>query len=498
MSKFLDYDGLEHYNDKVQAEFSQLSLKVDPLTEPIAQTAGNDELVEFRKDSNDELLAEVSVDGVYAKDVKIADGNGGRASVGTYVDNEEDDDESLSIGSPTGKNIVEFSQGHIRTKYFDSRNIQPASVEIDNKNLRLFGFLDDFYSYNKGKYNNSWFDRLKILHFSDTHANYENLAEILGLGQYPNLFIDTGDNANAVGSTEVSTTLGELNGYSTTVGNLPYRLLVSPGNHDVINLTKKQYYDIMCATMSRTTPNFVFGDSANYRTYGYYDITPNETSGTTRVILLDPFDYNDGQFSTYGAMCCVFSQTQITWLINALRAAATNGYSVITVMHYSFGDNPNFVDTGSANPDAYFKQDPFMIPDIIDAMQNKTTLSKSYPDSTGLNNVTINENFSGINDFHYICHLFGHIHSENDYQCQKTDGSKQYDMLMLGAPNAGSEGFAINKVPLQIGTINSIKATLLAIDTKEQAVYRINYGAYKAYDGSVTERTERIPYRFND
>ena len=167
-------------------------------------------------------------------------------------------------------------------------------------------------------------------------------------------------------------------------------------------------------------------------------------------------------------------------------------------MHYSFGDNTVFTPSGSANPDANYHQDPFMIPDIIDAMQNKITLSKSYPDDENINNIVINEDFSGINYFHYICHLFGHIHSENEYQCQKTDGSKFYDMLMVGAPNMGSEGYALNKVPLQPNTINSIKLTLLEIDTLEHTVYRVNYGAYKAIDFSSTERSKRISYRFTN
>ena len=195
-------------------------------------------------------------------------------------------------------------------------------------------------------------------------------------------------------------------------------------------------------------------------------------------------------------MSAVFSQTQIDWLISTLRSAVSNGYKVITAMHYSWGDNPVFTETGSANPDAHYYQDPFMIPDIIDAMQKKVTLSKSFPDTAGINNITINEDFSNIGDIHYICHLFGHIHSENEYRCQKTDGSKVYDILMVGAPNMGNEGYAINKVPLQPDTLNSIKLTVLEIDTVEKAIYRVNYGGFKAYDMTSTARTKKISYQF--
>ena len=69
---------------------------------------------------------------------------------------------------------------------------------------------------------------------------------------------------------------------------------------------------------------------------------------------------------------------------------------------------------------------------------------------------------------------------------------------MIGAPNMGSAGYAINKVKLQPGTINSIKCTVLEVDTVEQAIYRVNYGAYKAFDMSIVERTKKIPYRFTN
>ena len=138
-----------------------------------------------------------------------------------------------------------------------------------------------------------------------------------------------------------------------------------------------------------------------------------------------------------------------------------------------------------------------MIPDIIEAMQQKTSLTANYEDDENINNISINEDFTGLtNGLDYICHLFGHIHSENEYQCQTADGSKKYDMLMIGAPNMGSEGYAINKVPLQQDTINSIKCTILEIDTVEKAIYRVNYGAYKAYDMSSISRTDKINYRF--
>lgn len=492
-------------------QISQLGQKLEHVE--VVDDSSSDEGIEFQEDDGTFIASVSAKDGVKSKGFVIKDENG-ENPINLYT--EEKDDDRLAFGDENGNDIVLFFNGGILTKNFDSRVIAPALMDIaqlkrqnggDSASERKNEFLPDFYSYKKGK-SGGWFDRLRLMHFSDTHNNSTNLAEALSLSRgLVDAVIDTGDNANGIASTVASSTIAELQNYVNVGRNnnpTPTPLLICNGNHDVPNLTKKQYYDIMCDYMSETATGFVFGDSEGYRSYGYYDITPNSTIGTVRIITLDPFDYADGQFmNPYGTtgvggwMNCVFSQKQINWLIAILRSAVASGYKVITAMHYSWGDNTVFTESGSANPDANYHQDPFMIPDIIDAMQNKTTLSKSYPDDENINNITINEDFSGINDFHYICHLFGHIHSENEYQCQKTDGSKFYNILMVGAPNMGSEGLAINKVPLQPGTTNSIKLTVLEIDTVEKAIYRVNYGAYKAFDMSITERTKKIPYTFN-
>jgi hypothetical protein len=73
-------------------------------------------------------------------------------------------------------------------------------------------------------------------------------------------------------------------------------------------------------------------------------------------------------------------------------------------------------------------------------------------------------------------------------------------MLLLGAPSMGASmdtGRVLNKVPKQPDTLNSIKLTVLEIDTVSQDIYRVNYGAFKAFDMSETERSKKIHYRFN-
>lgn len=53
--------------------------------------------------------------------------------------------------------------------------------------------------------------------------------------------------------------------------------------------------------------NYNYGDESGFRLYGYSDF--NSDMGSFRIINLDPFDYDDGQFNTvYPFQSAVFSQ----------------------------------------------------------------------------------------------------------------------------------------------------------------------------------------------
>ena len=368
-------------------------------------------------------------------------------------------------------------------------------------------FSPEFYAYKHGRHNNAngvgvgWYERFRLIHISDTHQYNSLYKEALEVASNKaNAVVNTGDDANGTSSAHTDVVKAQLNNALAIINNansLPY--IQVPGNHDVPGITKQDYFDRICSAVSKFSPSVVWGDAENYRAYGYIDFTGTSYEGNFRIIMLDPYDYNDGQFeNTYAFMTAVFSQKQINWLINTLVDAANNGLNVITAMHYSFGDNSLNFNEDLAKPDAAFYQDAFMIPDIIDAIQHQSVLQKNYPDSKGLNNITINKDFSLTPKLKYVAHLFGHIHSKNYYRCQKTDGSKKYDMLMLGEAALGTYGNALNKAYRDPGTINEIAFSALEIDVIEQTIYRVAYGSYLNYDKSNNERTVKLNYRFND
>lgn len=379
------------------------------------------------------------------------------------------------------------------------------SSGVTNSSMNLKAFEPEFFAYKRGRINDvngvgtGWYERFRMFHISDTHQYNTLVLEALKVAQTKvHVIANTGDDGNGIATTPSETSLEWLNNTVSLVtanNNLPY--LQVKGNHDICNITRAQYRSTIGSLIQQhAAVQWGSSDGA----YGYYDITPNATIGTVRIIMLDPFDYPDGEFpNTRAFQTATFSQSQIDWLIATLLNAATNNCHVITMMHYSFGDNSLNFNDEKAKPDATFYQDAFMIPDIIDAIQNKTTLNKTYPDSVGTQNITVNQNFSSAGNLDYICHLFGHIHSKNDYWCQKTDGSKMYDILMLGESALGTYGNALNKVYREPGTINEIEFSALEIDTVEKTIYRVSYGAFLKYDKTNlnSDRTKKIPYRQN-
>ena len=376
---------------------------------------------------------------------------------------------------------------------------------LTNEAIENYLFDQQYHAYQVGRLNHEngvgkrWYYRFSLMHITDVHANYELIRQAFRSNKgHFDVICNTGDDANGCevkDAPAIITTLDSISSIIKTsnVHRTPYINL--KGNHDVTGITNADYFDRMCTTMQDFHPT-VWGNAEEKRAYGYMDIQSNELMGSFRLIFLDPFDYNDGEFgNTYPFMSAVFSQKQIDWFIDAMVDATDKGLNVITLMHYSFGDSPIFSEE-NACPDATYYQDAFMIPDIIDAIQNKTSMKTEYKDKAGKHHIRIMRDFSKVKDLKYVCHLFGHIHSKNAYQCQKSDGSKKYNMLMLGEMSLSSNGTAVNMVYKdQNSPIYSAFSTL-CIDTIEKKIYRVSFGPYLRHDksNSLSDRTMVFDY----
>ena len=379
---------------------------------------------------------------------------------------------------------------------------------LTNEAIENYLFDQQYHAYQVGRLNHEngvgkrWYYRFRLMHITDVHANYNLIRQAFRSNKgHFDVICNTGDDANgceAKDAPAIITTLDSISSIIKTsnVHRTPYINL--KGNHDVTGITNADYFNRMCTTM-QDFHQPVWGNAEEKRAYGYMDVKSNKIMGSFRLIFLDPFDYNDGEFgNTYPFMSAVFSQKQIDWFIDALVDATDKGLNVITLMHYSFGDSPIFSEE-NACPDATYYQDAFMIPDIIDAIQNKTSMEAEYKDKAGKHHIRIKRDFSKVKDLKYVCHLFGHIHSKNAYQCQRSDGSKKYNMLMLGEMSLSSNGTAVNMVYKDQNTPVYSAFSTLCIDTHEKKIYRVAFGPYLRHDksNSLSDRTMVFDYDFN-
>ena len=379
---------------------------------------------------------------------------------------------------------------------------------LTNEAIENYLFDQQYHAYQVGRLNHEngvgkrWYYRFSLMHITDVHANYALIRQAFRSNKgHFDVICNTGDDANgceAKDAPAIITTLDSISSIIKTsnIHRTPYINL--KGNHDVTGITNADYFNRMCTTMQDFRQP-VWGNAEEHRAYGYMDVKSNEIMGSFRLIFLDPFDYNDGEFgNTYPFMSAVFSQKQIDWFIDALVDATDKGLNVITLMHYSFGDSPIFSEE-NACPDATYYQDAFMIPDIIDAIQNKSSMEAEYKDKAGKHHIRIKRDFSKVKDLKYVCHLFGHIHSKNAYQCQKSDGSKKYNMLMLGEMSLSSNGTAVNMVYKDQNTPVYSAFSTLCIDTHEKKIYRVAFGPYLRHDksNSLSDRTMVFDYDFN-
>ena len=384
---------------------------------------------------------------------------------------------------------------------------QKAQVPA-NEAIETYLFNQEYQAYRCGRLNSengvgrSWYKRFTLMHITDVHASYDILRQAFRLNRGDfDVICNTGDNANGCGEKDAPAIITTLDSISSVVkaANIhktPY--IDVKGNHDVTGIANADYFSRMCTTM-QGFKDLTWGNAEENRAYGYMDIKSNNQMGAFRLIFLDPFDYKDGDYGEkYPFMSAVFSQKQIDWFIDALVDATQKGLHVITLMHYSFGDSPIFSEE-NACPDATYYQDAFMIPDIIDAIQNKTKLEAEYKDKAGIHNIRIKRDFTSLGDLKYVCHLFGHIHSKNSYQCKKSDGSKKYNMLMLGEMSLARGGTAVNMVHKVSYNPDYISFSALSIDTIEKRIYRTSYGLFLRYDGSNSQadRTTVFDYDFS-
>ena len=232
----------------------------------------------------------------------------------------------------------------------------------------------------------------------------------------------------------------------------------------------------------------------NYRHYSYYDMNGDDY-GSVRIIMLDQLDHDlptdsEGKLIYSCITDPVYSQEQIDWLCNT-ALQVQDGTGIIICNHYPFDITPSTDPSESLVIDGKYVQPWNMIPDIINAWQERISINKSYADTVGSQNISVNADFSAIgSNCEFICYLCGHTHYKTHKQ---VTGYKQ---MMLLEDSSGSLGTVYSDVVRLYGSPVSNAFSILSIDRNQGMIYRTCYGAYKSVDNTEQSRIENISYRF--
>lgn len=263
---------------------------------------------------------------------------------------------------------------------------------------------------------------LNFLHISDTHGSINALNAIkifnkLKKDGYCHFMMHTGDICASYPRDNTKESF--LNHMSEASGDI----LLTAGNHDVGSTnvavsycyTDAEYHDeILSYMLNRTTVT----NNPEGKNYYYKDFTDNKI----RFIVLYEYetdfelDPNDPTKLKYIRGNNAYSQAQIDWLITAL-STLPSGYGVIIAKHEPLnirGTTDNSFNSlplqGHRSGQGYVSSD--MIPDIVQAFIDKTTINRTYAQTGGIvTTLVANANFANTNG-EFICYVDGHTHAD--------------------------------------------------------------------------------------
>lgn len=269
------------------------------------------------------------------------------------------------------------------------------------------------------------------------------------------------------------------------------------GNHDGGNSTldsvsatvEEQFDAFIEPTLSKigiadlTTPYYM----VSYSGYG------------VSLICLDCFDVPDTKDGSGNFVVSrgtpAYSQDQVDWFITALNSVPS-GYHLVVAAHYIFdGLTPiECVFTKAGAHDLTGESSAYnykgMIPEIINAWINGSSLSKTYtPNNANLPTINVSADFSVRGTGIFACYLTGHTHWDAMYKV--TALPNQY---VVNLDTTTNDLWQTNwsDLPRALGTKAEDCITVFVVDTSTNTVRLVRIGA------NITDAmTERTMYKFS-
>ena len=295
-----------------------------------------------------------------------------------------------------------------------------------------------------------------FIHLSDTHGTLTTIKpanEYAKAHPYCDFVALTGD----VLPTESMTK-------TISSANVPY--LVIPGNHDSWAEGLGQWA-FRSDFLNQLGNDVVFGN--NTSNYWYRDVYNGDC--TLRVIGLDQFELQD--FDTPSGLRAIMTQGQVDWFIETLK----DSYDVdgiVILIHMGFGNSSKgnrditnetkFVSSLAKNYnnsyDFYGPDDPYMIPEIVNAYITGENISKTYVKGTAYEKI-VETNFEGAHS-NFVAYFGGHLHWDeieylndfpNQLQClvayAGNGTGSSYNDLVKTSSGEQSYNFNVNSINLR-------------------------------------------------
>ncbi len=191
--------------------------------------------------------------------------------------------------------------------------------------------------------------------------------------------------------------------------------LIVPGNHDAYENEGPGQFGFRSSFLDTINMPVSFPDKKI--NYWYRDYEKN--GKTLRVIGLDQFEQNS--FGNTPGLFAIMTQQQIDWFIHLLEKSS-EADGIVILIHMGFGNsNKGQRDTSNHNEfiselassynnsyDFYGPEDPFMIPEIMEAYSSGNNLDKIYNKGTKYEKI-VRTDFSKASD-NFVGYFGGHLH----------------------------------------------------------------------------------------
>ena len=422
-------------------------------------------------------------------------------------------DADLYICDSSGNVVGEFINGHIRTKKFDSADMEglPEDVSVLQEDVselqsalesattgvlyRNKEVTDGVYAICRWHQPNISSKQFCLLVSGDIHADEVRMQSIV-------------EYFNAVNAFDAGIMLGDIVGndwrnsatfYTNAIKNVNKPWLTVIGNHDSgsggESATKETAYtNIEDLVAKFYTPNLQYADlaSGEYVTgnsYYYKDFT----SQKIRLIVLNqyeyPPDYDDAN-NTFvylrGYEC--YSQAQITWLCNVLLNTPTD-YGVIIALHsypaWMLIDSGNLFTSSTISSTntprlISYSTNGFILEEIVNAFISGTSINAEFAYTVSGSfgsGVTVDADFSSRGTGEFITYIGGHWHMP------VVSSTHKYGQKMFTVPCASLGSAQQGDTPRFASTRSEDNFCALAVDRDLRTVKLLQIGAHFTKDG---------------